>query len=74
MKIIHHIESSEYLLRFTLKAMVILLFLALIVLLVTAWLVSDPLLKMLDSFSHKTLQKTGRQNFKGLFLPVVFYK
>jgi hypothetical protein len=67
MKDIHHPENSGHPLRLALKTMVIFLFLALLMLLVAAWLVSDPLLKTLNGFSRKILQKIGHQNIKGRF-------
>jgi lipid A 3-O-deacylase len=67
MKITRHIESSKHLLRFSLKIMAGFVFLALIAILVTAWLASDPIFKMLNGFSRKAWKKMTRRNFRGRF-------
>jgi lipid A 3-O-deacylase len=57
-------ESIELVLRFCLKVMRNSLSLALFMLLITAWLVSDPILRALDYCTHKAKQKAEKQNMK----------
>ena len=57
-------ESLKHILRLSLKVMRNLLSLALIMLLVIAWLVSDPILRALGRRTHKTKQKAEKQNLK----------
>ena len=64
MKIHHKIESPEHISRFSFKVMRNLISLALIVLLVIAWLASDPILRMSEGFLNKARNRTGRRQIK----------
>jgi lipid A 3-O-deacylase len=57
-------ESLIPISRFCLKVMGYSLFVALIVVLITAWLVSDPILRALDYCTHTAKQKAEKQYIK----------
>jgi hypothetical protein len=61
-------ESLKHILHLILKVMMNSFSLTLIMLLIIAWLVSDPILRALDRRTHKTKQKAEKQNLKARLL------